>query len=92
MDIGKAITNVCRIKGMTKQELASKIGISRTSMYAYATGKTFPTEKQIRKICEGLGVSSGYLLLYAVEKDDIHDCTKKLWEDFDDIRRRISTL
>ena len=47
---------------LTQEELASFLGINRSSYALYETGSRVPHDKNLRKIAEVLGVTTDYLL------------------------------
>lgn len=45
------------LHGMSVEELANVIGVSRTCVYFYLEDKARPTDERMRSICDALGVS-----------------------------------
>lgn len=61
---GIILKEAIKIKGITQEEFADKVGISRTTVVKYISPKytNFPTVKDILKMCEVLECDSDYLL------------------------------
>lgn len=51
----KNFYNLLNLTGMTRAELAKRVGITQASISHYITGQCSPSEKQINKICLVLG-------------------------------------
>lgn len=52
MNLGKNIEMLRNNFGVTQEELAEKIGISRQAVYKWEKDKSTPTIENIMKICE----------------------------------------
>lgn len=46
-----------KLKGLTQQELADMIGVSRTSLNTYERGKAVPNLNTFKKLCNALDLS-----------------------------------
>ncbi|MFQ9320749.1 MAG: helix-turn-helix domain-containing protein [Enterococcus durans] len=62
MNIGDNIKEIRTIKGLTQQELADKIGISRSYLGDLEKNRRNPSSETIEKLSEMLGVSIFYLM------------------------------
>lgn len=71
MDIGKAIKTLRLKRGYSQKQLASLVGKSETAISLIESGKSIPQTKRIKEISSALGVEPVYLLLFALEKEDI---------------------
>lgn len=61
--IGSEIAKARKILGLTQVELARRSGISRDSLNKYESGKHLPGARELRLLCDALGVSPNRLLL-----------------------------
>jgi len=62
MEIRDNVKRLCKLRGITQKELASKIGISETSLNVSLKPDGNPSVKTIEKVATGLGVSVSQLL------------------------------
>lgn len=62
MDFGSKLLETRRARGMSQEELAEALGVSRQTIYKWETGITYPDIDVLCKIAEQLGVGTGYLL------------------------------
>ena len=60
--IGRRIAELRKEKGMTQEELARALNITRSALSLYEIGKREPDTDTIKKIAEFFGVSIDYLL------------------------------
>ena len=58
---GKKLSEIRMEKGLSREELATKIGMSKSSIEKYETGAANPSDKVVDKIC----------LLLKINKNDI---------------------
>lgn len=80
MNIGKAIKALRQKRGYSQKQLASLIGKSETAVSLIESGKSIPQTKRIREISKALGVEPTYLLLFAIEKDDVQSDKQVLFD------------
>lgn len=71
MDIGRAIKTIRKERGLTQNELSSKIGISNNGISQIECGHVFPSKQNIDKICKVLEVPQSYLLLFSISDEDV---------------------
>ena len=62
MDFGTNLSNARRAKGMSQEELAERLNVSRQTIYKWETGATYPDIDKLGDIARCLGVSAAYLL------------------------------
>lgn len=62
MEIRDNVKRLCKLREITQKELASKIGISETSLNVSLKPDGNPSVKTIEKVATGLGVSVSQLL------------------------------
>ncbi len=60
--LGKRIQMLRNACGLTQDELASDLFVSRTGVSNYETNKRTPDIAMLRKLCEKFGVSMNFLL------------------------------
>lgn len=60
--VGERIKALRTIFGLTQEELAKELDISRSSLSLYETGKREPDYELLRKICKYFNVTADYLL------------------------------
>ena len=68
MKVGKAITEARKSKGITQEELASKIGVSAQAVSKWENGHNLPDIENLMKIAELINVP--YVSLLCVDKDE----------------------
>jgi len=66
VSIANQIPQLCRQKGLTTAyQLAMRCGIKRTTAYRlWDNPKAYPTRKTMMKLCDGLGVEPGEILVF----------------------------
>lgn len=57
MDVGKRITELRKIRGISGNKLAQLSGISQSGINVIELGQKFPTTTTLEAICNALGVS-----------------------------------
>ena len=62
MDFGTNLSNARRAKGMSQEELAERLDVSRQTIYKWETGATYPDIDKLGDIARCLDVSAAYLL------------------------------
>lgn len=80
MDIGKAIKTLRLKRGYSQKQLASLVEKSETTISLIESGKSIPQTKRIKEISSALGVEPVYLLLFALEKEDIPSNKRVLFD------------
>lgn len=71
MNIGNAIKEIRKRKGISQKDLAKKIGMSTNNLCSIEKEKSFPSMENIKKICGALEVTESILLLFSITEDDI---------------------
>ena len=71
MNIGQAISEIRKKKGITQRELAKECGLSVTAIVNIEKGKCFPSKKSIESICKSMGVSVSALMVYSLTEEDV---------------------
>lgn len=71
MNIGAAIKELRKERGISQKELASKCELSVNAISQIELNKTFPQKGTIQKISETLNLPASYLLFFSITDDDI---------------------
>lgn len=79
MTLGQTIRNLRKERKITQKALAQFVGISANALVGIEKDISFPTEKNFRKICEGIGVSVGYMLISTLTEEDVPDYKRKVF-------------
>ena len=80
MNLGKAIADLRKAKGLKQNEFADSLGISQPLISRYELNKDIPNEKNLRRIAKALGISLPLLYFQSMEDSDIPE-SKKLQYD-----------
>ena len=67
--IGERIKQARKAAGLTQQQAADAIGVSRSTFAFYETGKRRPDAPTIKKIANALSVTGDFILDIEVEKE-----------------------
>lgn len=79
MNIGNAIKEIRKRKGILQKDLAGKVGISVNALCLIENEKTFPSMANINKICEALGVAQSVLMFFSISEEDIPEHKRELF-------------
>lgn len=71
MNVGDAIKNLRKSKGISQKELAKNCGLTANSMCSIEKNESFPSKDSMEKICKALGIPVSYLMFFSVTDDDI---------------------
>lgn len=71
MNLGQTIKEIRIKRRISQYKLAKMCGISATALSRIEKDKAFPTKDHIKKICDGLGITSTYLLFLALTDEDV---------------------
>ena len=72
MDIGNAMMEIREQAGISRPEMAAKLGITRQAMWKIETGRCWPKQKVIEKFCEISRTPLGYLYVKAITIEDYY--------------------
>ena len=89
MEIGTAIKNLRKNKGLTQKVLAEMCGISANAMNQIEKNTSFPHKNTIDKICDVLGIPVSYLLFFSISEDDIPDEKKVVFNSLNDAVKSV---
>ena len=73
MMLGEKIYNLRKEKGMTQEELALQITVSRQAISKWELGESMPDIENVVQLSELFGVSTDYLLKNEYEKNNLPD-------------------
>lgn len=71
MNLGQAIRDIRKGKGIKAKELASMSGLSKTALTNIEKNRSFPTKPTIDILCQSLGVSVGALMIHCLTEEDV---------------------
>lgn len=79
MDIGQAIKKLRVERGMSQEQLADSIGMSVNAVSTWENGKNIPPKSNIEKLCRAFGIPVSYMLMAAIEEQDIPEEKRVLY-------------
>lgn len=79
MDVGKRITNLRAIKGLTTTALAHKAGLAQSHLRDIELGNKNPTVETVSYICEALGISLAEFFSEEIENSLQEDETLRIF-------------
>jgi transcriptional regulator with XRE-family HTH domain len=92
MNIGKAIRELRKEKGLNQEELAGKAGITQAALSQIENG-TRPGVETARKIGEALEVPESLLYVQAIEREDVPEHKRVLYDQlFPVIQKMIGQI
>lgn len=77
MNIGHALKEIRKGKGLTQKQLAGKINISNTYLSEIENNTRRPSIEVIKGISDALDIPFVYLILKSLEKEDLKDESKE---------------
>ena len=80
MELGTSIKNIRKSKGIKQNELAKQLSISLNSLNSIENNKSFPKKETLNEISKALDKPLSYILLNALELDDIQDDKKEVFK------------
>lgn len=82
MNLGNAIKELRKIRGISQKELAGRCGLSANTMCNIENSTSFPSKSSFDKICKALDVPSAYIFLYAITDDDIPERKRFIYKEY----------
>lgn len=82
MELGNAIREIRKKKGLSQKVLAEKCKISTNALCQAELGKTFPSKTTINTICKVLDIPVSYLLFFSLTEEDVPEHKKELFNVF----------
>lgn len=71
MSLGNAIKTIRKQRGMKQFDLAGRADMSINSLCSIETDNAFPQRETLRRIAHELQVPVSFLMLYAIEEEEI---------------------
>lgn len=82
MNLGKAIKELRKHKGISQKELAIRCGISTNAICSLENNDSFPSKNTFEKICKALGIPGAYIFLFSISEEDIPESKRELYKLF----------
>lgn len=82
MNLGKAIKELRRHKGISQKELATRCGISTNAICSLENNDSFPSKNTFEKICKALGIPGAYIFLFSISEEEIPERKRELYKLF----------
>ena len=82
MNLGKAIKELRKHKGISQKELATRCGISTNAICSIENNTSFPAKSTFDKICKALRVPGAYIFLFSISEEDIPEKKRDLYKLF----------
>lgn len=79
MNLGQAIKKLRTDRQMTQDQLSSSIGVSVNAISQWELGKSMPQKTTIEKLCRAFGIPVSYMLMAAIEEQDIPEEKRVLY-------------
>lgn len=70
MDIGKAMLEIREAVGISRKDMAEKLGIRPQSVWKIEKNKSVPKLSTIEKFCHVTNIPLAYLLLRSITRED----------------------
>ena len=80
MNLGKTISEIRKQKRIKQKVLAERCKLSVPALCKIEKGKSLPSLKTFETLAEGLDVSQGYLIMMALEEEDIKPEKRQLFQ------------
>lgn len=64
---------------MTQDQLSNSIGVSVNAISQWELGKSMPQKTTIEKLCRAFGIPVSYMLMAAIEEQDIPEEKRVLY-------------
>ncbi|MGN7720772.1 helix-turn-helix domain-containing protein [Chitinophaga sp. 22620] len=93
MNIGKAIRELRKEKGLSQMDLASKAGITQAALSRIEKSGVKPGQDSLKRISEVLEVPEGLIYSHAIEREDVPENKRELYDQlFPVIQNMIAQL
>lgn len=71
MNVGNAIKEFRKRKGLSQKDLAQTCGLSANAMCSIENNESFPSKEPMEKISAALGIPASYLMVFSVTDKDV---------------------
>lgn len=82
MNLGNAIKELRKIRGISQKELAERCSLSANAMCNIENSASFPSKSSFDKICKALDMPSAYIFLFAITDDDIPENKRFIYKEY----------
>lgn len=79
MDVGQAIRTLRLKHGLTQAQLAGMCDMSTNAICSLETGKSYPPQATVSKLCEVFAISQALFMMSAVEEGDFPEDKRVLY-------------
>jgi transcriptional regulator with XRE-family HTH domain len=86
MEIGKAIIQLRKKKGLTQKDFSIKCGLSNNAVCQIEIGNVFPNKTTIEKMSKVLNVPISYILFFSITVDDVPDDKKQVFNSLSGLK------
>lgn len=80
MNIGKAIKEIRKAKGITQKELAELTGRSANAVCSIEKEISWPSMETINRFAKALGVPQSYILLFSITEEDVPENKRQIFK------------
>lgn len=93
MNIGNAIKELRKEKGLSQREFAEASGLTQTSLSQIESGSKKPNPGTMKKICAFLGISETFLFIIATDIADIPEKNREIYKElFPSIKKAFADI
>lgn len=82
MDLGNAIKQIRKHRGISQKELADRCGLSANAVCSIENNASFPAKSTFDKICKALDMPSAGIFLFAISDEDIPESKRAIYKGF----------
>ena len=90
VDFGNILKKLRQQEGMTQQQLANKLGVTKSVVSYYELQERYPSPEILIKLAQIFHVSTDYLL--GIKKGEVIDLTGLDEEDIITVKRLVTSL
>lgn len=72
MNLGKTFKTERERLGVSRPEMAKRLGLTASALWKIEAGRTQPKQVTIEKFCLCVGVSLGYVIIMSLGKEDFN--------------------
>ena len=90
VDFGNVLKKLRQQEGLTQQQLANKLGVTKSVISYYELQERYPSPDVLTKLAQIFHVSTDYLL--GIEKGEVIDLSGLDEEDIVTVKRLITSL
>lgn len=90
VDFGNILKKLRQQEGMTQQQLANKLGVTKSVVSYYELQERYPSPEILTKLAQIFHVSTDYLL--GIKRGEVIDLTGLDEEDIITVKRLVTSL